>query len=117
MVGQIDIAPSILGLLGMDYQSEFYGSDVFARAPGHERAFVGTYQLLGYLHNEDLVQLAPGRRVDTVVPAFEWDQAQPPALLNPQREREAIAYYETASHRFAQGLMRRGASTPATHSR
>jgi phosphoglycerol transferase MdoB-like AlkP superfamily enzyme len=44
LMGQIDIAPTLLGLLGMDYDSRFYGVDVFERAP--DRAFVGTYQLL-----------------------------------------------------------------------
>ena len=109
MLAQIDIAPTILGLLGMDYETEFYGSDVFARAPGSQRAFIGTYQLLGYLNDQELIQLAPGRRVDVVIPAFERDQAQPTSALRTRPEREAIAYYQTASHRFTNGSMVSGA--------
>ena len=32
-MSQIDIAPTLLGLLGMDYDSQFYGVDVFQRRP------------------------------------------------------------------------------------
>jgi|CXWL01.1.fsa_nt_gi phosphoglycerol transferase MdoB-like AlkP superfamily enzyme len=107
MLSQIDIAPTILGLLGMDYESEFYGRDVFREPPGDERAFIGTYQLLGYLRPQSLVQLSPGRRAGAVVPAFVYDTPQPSTTLDPASKREAIAWYQTASHRFQHGLMRR----------
>lgn len=106
MVSQIDIAPTILGLLGIDYESEFYGRDVFQQPPGDERAFIGTYQLLGYLRPRELVQLSPGRHAQTVRPAFANDTPQPVIALNPDSERRAIAFYQTASHRFQHGLMR-----------
>lgn len=107
MVGQVDIAPTILGLLGMDYETEFYGADVFQKHPDDDRVFVGTYQLLGYLRDETLVQLAPGQRVDTVRPAFKKDDPQPALPSVPTSELEAIAAYQTASHRFKNGLMTR----------
>ncbi len=107
MVSQIDIGPTILGLLGMDYESEFYGRDIFQQPPGDERAFIGTYQLLGYLHPDELAQLSPGRQVQAALPAFVRDAPQPPMSLEPFNERKAIAFYQTASHRFQQGLMRR----------
>jgi phosphoglycerol transferase MdoB-like AlkP superfamily enzyme len=107
MVSQIDIGPTILGLLGMDYETEFYGRDVFQQPPGDERAFIGTYQLLGYLHPDELVQLSPGRHAQAVLPAFVRDTPQPPVALGPENEKKAIAFYQTASHRFQQGLMRR----------
>ncbi len=107
MVSQIDIAPTILGLLGMDYETEFYGRDVFQQPPGEERAFIGTYQLLGYLHPHALVELSPGRRAQAVSPAFVYDTQQPAISLDPTNERKAIAFYQTASHRFQHGLMQR----------
>ena len=107
MVSQIDIAPTILGLLGMDYESEFYGADVLQTSAHNDRAFIGTYQLLGYLREDALIQLAPGRRVDSVTPAFQKDELQPARPVLPQLEREAIAAYQTASHRFKNGLMTR----------
>lgn len=107
MVGQIDIAPTVLGLLGMDYQSEFYGRDVLIEPAVPEQAFIGTYQQLGLLHPDELVQLSPGQRVTAVTPAFEYDVPQPGRPVNAQTVLQAIAYYQTASHRFKSGLMRR----------
>lgn len=105
MLGQIDVPPTLLGLLGMDYRSEFYGLDVFQRTPGHEHALIGTYQLLGYLSQDRLVQLAPHRKVDVVRPAYLYDQPQPPLPFDSALAVQAISYYQTASYRFTHGLM------------
>ena len=104
LMGQVDIGPTLLGLLGMDYDSQFYGIDVFQQHPG--RAYVGTYQLLGYLADGKLVQLAPHRRVDTVRPAYDSDQQQPPLPEDPALSLQAISDYQTAAYRFTHGLMR-----------
>ncbi|HEU4992853.1 MAG TPA: LTA synthase family protein [Luteimonas sp.] len=104
MMGQVDIAPTLLGLLGMDYDSAFYGVDVFQQRPG--RAYVGTYQLLGYLQPGRLVQLAPHRRVDTVRPSHDRDEPQPALPEDPAATLQAVADYETAAYRFTHGLMR-----------
>lgn len=106
MISQVDIAPTLLGMLGMDYDSQFYGVDVFQRPPGSARAFVGTYQLLGYLRHGKLVQLSPHRKVDTVRPTYGGDQEQPALADDPQLTLEAVSNYQTAAHRFEHGLMR-----------
>jgi phosphoglycerol transferase MdoB-like AlkP superfamily enzyme len=106
MVAQVDIGPTVLGMLGMDYDSEFYGVDVFQRPPGMARAYLGTYQLLGYLAHDKLVQLAPHRKLDTVRPAYDRDQQQPPLVEDPALSLQAISDYQTAAYRFSHGLMR-----------
>lgn len=106
IASQIDIAPTVLGLLGMDYRSQFYGVDVFQRDARDARAFVGTYQLLGYLRDDKLVQLSPHRRVDTVRPAYRGDQLQPPAPEDPRLTLQAISYYQAAADAFRSGAMR-----------
>ena len=106
MISQVDIAPTLLGILGMDYDSQFYGVDVFQRPPDSARAFVGTYQLLGYLRHGKLVQLSPHRKVETVRPAYESDQEQPAIADDPQLTLEAVSNYQTAAYRFEQGLMK-----------
>ncbi len=103
---QIDIAPTVLGLLGMDYDSRFYGVDVLRQPPGHERAFIGTYQLLGYLRGGTLAQLSPHRKVDTLKPSLERDQPQPALPEDPALTLQAIAYYQDAAAAFASGAMR-----------
>ena len=109
MTSQIDIAPTLLGLLGMDYDSRFYGVDIFQLPPGRERAFIGTYQLLGYLRAGKLVQLSPHRKVDTLRPAYARDVAQPELPEDPALTLQAISYYQTAAAAFADGSMRQAA--------
>ena len=108
-VSQIDIAPTLLGLLGMDYDSRFYGVDIFQLPPGRERAFIGTYQLLGYLRDDKLVQLSPHRKVDTLRPAYARDVAQPELPEDPALTLQAISYYQTAAAAFSDGSMRQAA--------
>lgn len=109
MVSQIDIAPTLLGLLGMDYDSRFYGVDVFQQPPGRERALIGTYQLLGYLRDGKLVQLSPHRKVDTLRPAYARDEEQPPLPEDPALTLQAISAYQTAAAAFGDGSMRQDA--------
>jgi phosphoglycerol transferase MdoB-like AlkP superfamily enzyme len=111
-LSQIDIPPTVLGLLGMSYTSRFYGQDLFALEPGRERAFIGNYQKLGYLKGDRLVQLGPKRTAEEVRPAFTNDEEQPPIALEPQLVDEAVRYYQTASYRFTHGLM---GDLPETH--
>lgn len=104
LMGQVDIAPTVLGLLGMDYDSRFYGVDVFEKAP--DRAFVGTYQLLGFLRDDRLVQLAPHRHVASLQPSMRSDQAQPAIGNDAATTLEAVSFYQTAAHAFRDGGMR-----------
>ena len=105
LMGQVDVAPTLLGLLGFDYDSRFYGVDVFEHAP--ERAFIGTYQLLGYLRPGQLVQLSPHRGVATLEPSMRTDTPQPAKADDPAATLQAISFYETAAHAFAHGGMGR----------
>jgi len=106
MMAQIDIGPTVLGLLGMDYRSSFYGVDLFQLPEGRERALLGNYQRLGFLRNDQLVELAPHREVVSVRPDYEEDRPQQSIPLDPQFALEAVGYYQTASDRFRRGLMR-----------
>jgi hypothetical protein len=49
LMSQIDIGPTLLGLMNMGYSSKFYGHDVFQSPPEADRALVGNYQTLGYM--------------------------------------------------------------------
>ena len=104
--GQIDIAPTVLGLLGVDYDSRFYGVDVLRQPPGHERDFIGTYQLLGNQRGDTLVQLSPHRKVDTLRPSLQRDQPQPALPEDPALTLQAISFYQSAADAFASGAMR-----------
>ncbi|GMV30439.1 MAG: sulfatase [Rhodanobacteraceae bacterium] len=105
LMSQIDIGPTVLGLLGMSYRSRFYGANLLRLEPGRERAFVGNYQRLGYLRGGTLVELAPRRQIESVRPAYDKDTPQPPQPLDPALADDAIAYYQSASYLFSHGLL------------
>lgn len=104
LMSQIDVAPTLLGLLDFHYYTKFLGRDVLHSAPGTDRAFVANFQTLGYLKGEKMVVLQPRRRVDVYrLNGTEYvsDLRQDPAL-----RREAIAFYQVASLAFHNGLYR-----------
>lgn len=99
---QIDIGPTILGLLNFDYDSKFYGQDLTKTNPG--RAFISTYQLLGYLKDNMLVILAP--QSDPVT--YRLEEGKKTLTTNQKLVDEAIAYYQSAYELFTNGQMREG---------
>jgi len=61
LVSQIDVAPSMLEMLGLKPGEQFFGESVFN--PRRNMAFISTYQKLGCLTSESLVVLAPKREI------------------------------------------------------
>ena len=100
LVSQIDLAPTVLGLMNMSYNSKFMGFDVFRMSPGKERAFISTYQDMGFLKGDTLVILSP-KKMATYKVDYGSGISKPiptdQSLVN-----EAIAWYQTASLLFQQ---------------
>jgi phosphoglycerol transferase MdoB-like AlkP superfamily enzyme len=96
MTAQIDIAPTILGLLNFDYTSPFMGQDIFRLTPGSERAFITTYQGLGYLRNGKLVILSPVKQIAEYLPDFKTGDAQKTAITD-SLKKQATAFYQVSS--------------------
>jgi hypothetical protein len=90
-------------LLNFSYESRFFGYDMFALEPGRERIFVGTYQNLGFVRDDDLVILTPGSRSKVEHRSGEGDDPDDDEARN-----EAIAWYEGAALAFRRGLLRIG---------
>lgn len=57
---QVDIAPTILGILNFDYQTKFYGVDMMRTNPN--RTFISNYRELGYIEDNQLVILKPNKK-------------------------------------------------------
>lgn len=104
LMSQIDIEPTVLGMLNFSYTSKFYGYDMFQLEPGRERAFISTYQNLGYIKGNKLVILSPQMKVGTFAIAPGQEQAALPQ--DNELIDEAIAWYQTASYSFKKGLMK-----------
>jgi phosphoglycerol transferase MdoB-like AlkP superfamily enzyme len=108
LMSQIDVAPTILGLLNVSYRkNRFYGHDIFRISPGEERAFISTYQSLGFIERDSMVILDPKRSPQVLVKnnrdfeKISVDHADKLKIV-----REAIAWYQSASNNFFNGNMR-----------
>ena len=104
LMSQIDIAPTLLGLLDFRYATKFLGRDVLHMGPETDRAFVGNFQTLAYLKGDEIAVLQPKRKVNVYrLENGRTYAARPP---DPALMREAIAFYQVASHVFRNGLQR-----------
>ncbi|MET0937361.1 MAG: sulfatase-like hydrolase/transferase [Luteibacter sp.] len=106
LMSQIDIPPTLLGLLNFSYTSRFYGYDLFKLEPGRERTFLSTYQELGYMHDGRLTSLIPRAPVKEMTPDLVTGDATV-APANPTDAKDAITYYQTAAYLFTHGLMKK----------
>jgi phosphoglycerol transferase MdoB-like AlkP superfamily enzyme len=96
LTAQIDVAPTILGLLRLHYRSKFFGQDVLNTPADRQRAFISTYQGLGYLRNDKLVIQSPVKSIHEYIPDFNTGNAAA-TQLEGNMAREAIAYYQGIS--------------------
>jgi phosphoglycerol transferase MdoB-like AlkP superfamily enzyme len=102
LFGQIDLAPTLLGLLHWSYDSRFFGKDILRMTDADERALLSNYQHLGLLDRRRLVVLSPGNRASVLEPA-DARTARPLAadsrLLDP-----ALALYQGAARVYHRHL-------------
>jgi phosphoglycerol transferase MdoB-like AlkP superfamily enzyme len=107
-MSQIDIPPTLLGLLNFSYRSRFFGYDIFQLQPGRERAFPATYEKLGYLRGDLLTILEPQKKVEQFRPDFASGDAVAVKERNATDADDATAYYQVAAELFKEGkLVRR----------
>ena len=62
LMSQIDIMPTLFGLLNFKYQSKFLGQDVFSGS-FQPKAYVATYQDLGLIKDNYLTVISPTKKV------------------------------------------------------
>ena len=103
LMSQIDVAPTLLGLLHMRYYSKFFGRDILNAPPSTDRAFVANYETLGYMKGDRLVVLHPKRKVEEFAVAGEGAELTRQARPDPGLEAEAISYYQLASELYKSG--------------
>lgn len=107
MVSQMDLAPTLLGLLGYQNDPHFYGKDVLNDKSYKPRALIANYQEVGYLKDDKLVVLAARHpaRVFRVENAASENEKQTEIVADPKLVAEAITYYQSASEAFSRGEM------------
>ncbi|WP_323150949.1 LTA synthase family protein [Pseudomonas glycinae] len=104
LASQIDLAPTLLGLLNLDYRSTFFGRNLLQDNPLPPRVVVGNYQHLGLFDGKDLAILSPRqglrRHDDALTESRESRAGSDDPLIS-----RAITYYQTASYGFKQQLL------------
>ena len=106
LCSQIDLMPTLFGLLHWSYKSNFYGNNIFEFEKQNERALIGNYRTLGLLKDNIFTQLTDRKTSQQ----FIWNPKDKSLTENPTQnkayENIAIGYYQTASERFKTGKMK-----------
>ncbi len=102
---QIDLAPTILSILNVSYDSFAFGNDILSMQKSDERALIGNYQHLGLYANHRLSILSLRKAMSIV----QYGQEQ--GVTNVRSINEAdeqtkrnIAYYQGASYIYQNRL-------------
>jgi phosphoglycerol transferase MdoB-like AlkP superfamily enzyme len=104
LASQIDLVPTVLDLLGLPEHARFMGRSVLRAYPDSGRAFIATYQKLGYLTPDQLVVLSPGRKIE------DWRLNAQHEIDVPVRQPDtlvtrAIGAYQDTAQRARDGLL------------
>jgi len=105
LVSQIDVMPTVMGLLNFSYESKFLGQDIFSGFYFNPRAYIATYRELGYLTPETLSIIKPLREQIQykIVPEAEQPKVELPIFYQQLKVaqpdgklmKECISAYET----------------------
>lgn len=106
MVSQIDVAPTLMGLLNQSYVSRFFGKDVLLQDAIPERALMGTYQKVALFRDNHMAILSPQRAVNIM----DYQNPDKPTAVPesgfPDLVQDALSYYQGASYQLHNNLFR-----------
>lgn len=119
LCSQIDLMPTVFGMLDWNHETLSYGHDLLApdadRLPG--RAFVSNYQKIALLRDDAIAILKPNRKVSTHACDLKTGAFSPlDAAAAEPLVHDATIFYQSASWLFNSGRMKRDyrpAATPA----
>jgi len=101
---QIDIFPTLFGLLNWSYTSTFFGKDILQMTPKDERAFIGNHRKVGLLKKDKLLVLETQQQHAT----YRWEKATNELTKTATDSvllTETIAYYQAAFELFKNGSL------------
>jgi len=105
LASQIDIAPTVLGLLNFSYRTKFFGKDILKVVPSQERAFISTYQKLGFIKGDRLLIMGPHK----YLAGYVFDRNSENVSATTPREADVmdmVSYYQGVSYLYKHGLNR-----------
>lgn len=108
LCSQIDVMPTVFGLLGWNYNTLSYGHDQLAPSADslNARAFISNYQKIALLEKDNLVILKPKRECDLYSCDTVTGNLIPMKNENSTTVRNAISFYQSASWLFSSGKMK-----------
>lgn len=106
LMSQIDVMPTVLGMLGLSYESKNMGYDINKLPLGEERVFISTYQQLGYVKNDKLVILEPGNKSSV----YRINDYAKDGYTKLEGEEdlvdEAVTWYQGASYLYKKRMLK-----------
>ncbi|HEX6899878.1 MAG TPA: sulfatase-like hydrolase/transferase [Thermoanaerobaculia bacterium] len=118
LASSLDVPPTVLGILGMEYDSKFFGHDVFRVAPSQGRALM--------THNNEIALLRGGRMavlglheaadlyaVDTAT--YRFTPLRHPDAAGRELIEDAISYYDGADVVYRNGFFQNPALVVTSH--
>lgn len=105
LASQIDIAPTVLGLMNFNYRTKFIGSDIMIMDNSRQRAFISTYEKLGFIRGKKLLILEPKKGVSFY--QFDRKDGNTTKLkLQDDYLFDALGYYQGANYMYKNKLNR-----------
>ncbi len=101
---QIDLFPTFFSLLHWNYDSDFFGKDIFD-AHFEERSLVGTYRKLVLMKKEKVMILSDQKKQAF----YSWnktDNSLKPLPMNKSFLDETISWYQSADYLFTNNLLK-----------
>ena len=99
LCSQIDLFPTLFGILNWDYESNLFGKNILEMKAEDERAFIGNYRNLGLLKGDNLIILGDQKKAN----AYIWNTSDNSLNLQPMDNsflEETISYYQVADYLY-----------------
>ena len=103
LCSQVDVAPTLLAMLNWSYPSTFFGHDIMTMKTSEERAFIGTYQKLGYIKADHLIVMSPQKKI-TAYQFNRFSGEMKKVNVEKELQLDIVSLYQTAEHSFMKHL-------------
>jgi len=101
--GSLDVAPTLLGMLGRPYESMFFGRDLLNMSPEDGRAFLNHNRDIGMMARERMIVLGLKQSVEFYAgnpKVVEMSLLPTPASADRELEADAAAIYQVADELY-----------------
>lgn len=119
LCSQIDLMPTVFGLMNWNYDTLSYGHDLLAPSAGSltERAFVSNYQKIALLEKETLAILKPKRQNSLYSYDIKTGDLVPLETDKTNILHDATSFYQSASWLFSSGGLKQPEPRPVADSK